>query len=258
MGKFTTLTELYGSKNGPVAIAHRGACHVMPENTIPAMRRAVELGADMIEFDLRMTRDGIPVLLHDPTIDRTSNGTGKPGDYTLAELKTFNFGKMNNCLPDDFIQIPTFEEILAEFREQCGMNIQVYADSENDLKAILDLYKKYDMYDRGFLALSTFAAAERSKAIDPKADFGILEGWKERSLPERLIQCRNAGARFAQPIRVSLTPESLPTARKIGLLANVFVANTEEEILPLIKDGASGILTNHIDVLVKLVGSGLR
>lgn len=257
MSDKATFRHLYYERDGrAVAVAHRGANHIAPENTIPAMRKAVEIGADMIEFDLRMTRDRIPVLLHDGTIDRTSDGTGKPEHYIYEELLNFSFNKINGCVQDDtFVPIPKFEDILKEFRDECAMNIQVYADEYEDLKIILDLYKKYDMYDRGFLALSSFEAAERCRSIDPKAKYGILAGWNERSLPESIRKCYAAGAQFAQPIRESIVPETYDAIRETGILANVFEASTKEEMLPLLENGINGILTNRIDILVNTINS---
>ena len=86
-----TLTELYSDRGRFMITAHRGASFEFPENTAHAMRKAVEAGADMIEFDLRGTADGVPVLLHDETIDRTSDGRGMPEEHSLDELKKLNF-----------------------------------------------------------------------------------------------------------------------------------------------------------------------
>src|SRR5690606_6512659 len=86
-----TLSELYNGAVPLVVTAHRGASFLCPENTAPAMAKAVELGAHMIEFDLRLSADGVPVLLHDATIDRTSDGRGRPEEHSLAALREFNF-----------------------------------------------------------------------------------------------------------------------------------------------------------------------
>ena len=90
MLKHRNLEELYRKTERTIVTAHRGFSGRYPENTLTAMREAIRAGADIIEFDLRPTADGIPVLLHDPTLDRTSNAHGCPEDYTLKELKKFN------------------------------------------------------------------------------------------------------------------------------------------------------------------------
>lgn len=87
----------------PLCIAHRGAFVEAPENTLKSFKLAMEMGADMIELDVRLTKDRKVVVIHDDTIDRTSNGSGAVRDYTLDELKQFDFGEGE--------KIPTLEEV---------------------------------------------------------------------------------------------------------------------------------------------------
>lgn len=84
--------------------AHRGWCEKYPENTMLAFKKAIELGVDQIETDIRITKDNELVLIHDATLERTTNGTGKVCEYTLAELKQLDAGKGK--------QIPTLRELL--------------------------------------------------------------------------------------------------------------------------------------------------
>lgn len=99
------------SKNNIWVAAHRGWCSKYPENTMEAIQAAVEIGVDQIETDIRVTKDGELVLIHDATVDRTTNGTGKVIDYTLAELKELDAGiykgnEFKGC------RIPTFIEFM--------------------------------------------------------------------------------------------------------------------------------------------------
>lgn len=248
--KTISLTSLYKTLENvrPVRIAHRGASGLYPENTIPAMEKAVKLGADMIEFDLRLTKDGIPVVLHDPTIDRTSNGKGVPADYTFEELRKFNFSYRGGVPVYSELAIPAFEEILAEFRDLCCMNIQVYDTTEAGLKTICALYRKYEMFDRGFLAIG-HEAARLVRRIDPDVEVAILGQWDLRGTPDEIRKCHAAGCRFLQPVHDHLHPETFTCAKEQGMYANVFFSDTDIENRKLIGLGASGILTNRIDLL---------
>jgi glycerophosphoryl diester phosphodiesterase len=102
-------------------IAHRGASGQLPENTLAAFRRAIELGADAIEFDVRLTRDGVPVVIHDPTVDRTTNGSGPVHSFTLAELRQLDAGARFTLDGRTFPfrgrgwTPPTLEEVLIAF-----------------------------------------------------------------------------------------------------------------------------------------------
>lgn len=251
MGSRTvSLTALYQSLDRvrPVRIAHRGASGLYPENTLLAMRKAVDLGADMIEFDLRLTGDGIPVLLHDPSIDRTSNGKGTPADYLFRELRKFNFSCRNGIPVYAELKIPSFEEVLAEFRDLCCMNIQVYDISPAGLKTICSLYREYEMFDRGFLAIG-WDALRTVREIDPDVEVAILGPWDLRAFPEEIRKCHAAGCRFFQPVHDHLHPDTFSCARELGMYANVFFSDTDIENRNLIALGASGILTNRIDLL---------
>jgi glycerophosphoryl diester phosphodiesterase len=108
----------------PRTCAHRGFNKIAPENSMPAYGAAVALGAEEIEFDLWMTKDGELVSIHDPRIDRTSDGVGKVTDYTLNQLKQFDFGvKAGGYFKG--LEIMTFEDILKKFSCQTIMNIHV-------------------------------------------------------------------------------------------------------------------------------------
>ena len=89
--------------------AHRGASGYAPENTLDAFRKAVEMGADGIELDVQMTKDGELVVIHDETIDRVSNGKGWVKNYTYEELKKFNFNKTHLEYTKE--EIPTLEQV---------------------------------------------------------------------------------------------------------------------------------------------------
>lgn len=90
-------------------IAHRGASYFEPENTLKAVKRALEMGADRVEVDVRLSKDKELVVIHDPTVDRTTDGTGQVEDMTLQELKKLNAGKGE--------RIPTLQEIIEAIKD---------------------------------------------------------------------------------------------------------------------------------------------
>lgn len=259
MNTVPSLTSLYAKAPArTVRIAHRGASGLYPENTALAMRKAIALGADMIEFDLQLTKDHVPVLLHDKTIDRTSDGKGTPGEYTLKELQKFNFsyrldinGRRMTEPMYESLTIPTFEEILAEFHKTCTMNIQVYDSSDTALKEICRLFRNYEMFDRGFLAMSSFEEAEKVRAIDSEVEVAVLGAWDKRATVPEIRKCHAAGCRFIQPPIEYLTQETIDICRELNMHANIFFSDTEPRNRRLIAMGASGILTNRIDLLAE-------
>jgi len=124
-------------------IAHRGVHKGIPENTLAAYQKAIDLGCDFVEIDIRRTKDGRFVSVHNETVDAYTEGEveGKVGDFTLAELKQLNIGKR---VGQEWVneRIPTFEEIL----QLCKGQIGIYLDlKEPDVKAQIDIIKKYSM-----------------------------------------------------------------------------------------------------------------
>jgi len=108
--------------------AHRGAMSTHPENTLPAFEEALRLGAHMIEFDIQLSRDGALVLMHDTTVDRTTNGKGKVSDLTFAELRALDAGGwMNERFAGT--RIPTFEETLAMMPRHVWLNCHLKGDA---------------------------------------------------------------------------------------------------------------------------------
>lgn len=230
--------------------AHRGASYDEPENTMIAFERAIVAGADFIEFDLRMSRDGVPVVLHDSTIDRTSDGCGRPEEWTFFELKKHNFSYFRHgeraSLPHYAdCPIPTFEEVLQRFRNRVAMNIQVYADPSG-VEEICRLYCDYEMSDRGYLTIADPAVAEQVRRFAPDIRICLTPGWHERAEPENLRLCAAIGCRFVQPTVESVSGETFELCRQLRLRPNLFVCDSAELAFKLVNLGATGLMTNRI------------
>lgn len=104
-------------RNARLVVAHRGNRVANPENTVESFRDAVELGADALEFDVRVTRDGIPVIMHDPVLDRTTNGHGRLASYSFDEVRSLDAGARSPHRKAARYLIPSLEEVLDLFRE---------------------------------------------------------------------------------------------------------------------------------------------
>ena len=249
------LSELHQTPD-LVWTAHRGASFDDAENTLAGFRRAVADGADIIEFDVRMSRDGVPVILHDRTVDRTSNMTGRPEDHLLSELKKgeftyFSRGERLEKPLHPGESIPAFEEVLQEFQNQACMNIQVYA-SRDGLAEICRLYLKYNMVDKAFLTIADRGDAEFVRQYSPDIEICLTPGWAERAEPENLRMCADFGCRFVQPVWDSVTPETFQICRELNLRTNVFFADNAEDAKHMIDMGAGGFLTNRIGDMKKV------
>ena len=172
-----------------VIIAHRGAHEEAPENTLPAFRKAIELGCDYVEMDVRQTKDRRLVIMHDPTVDRTTNGTGRVEDLTLARIREFDAGvKWGPAWAG--LQAPTLDEALAACRDK----IKVYVDYKDGAPA------------------EVIAAIEKQRMLQDVAIYGSVERLHEikRLRPGVRIICAHPGAPDKFPaLMKELKPEIL-------------------------------------------------
>lgn len=126
-----------------MVVAHRGNWHAAPENSIEGIEKAIDLGVDMVEVDVRKTKDGKLVLMHDETVERTTNGKGKVADLTLAELKQLRL-KMNSGQLTD-TRIPTFEEAMAFAKDKVLINVDKAEGSYKEIGETLALTNTHDI-----------------------------------------------------------------------------------------------------------------
>lgn len=161
----------------PELIAHRGFATTAPENTMAAYRLAAAKGYDGIECDLAFTKDNVPVLLHDATINRTSNGKGKPGSYTFAQLRKLDFGKWKSSKYKGE-KIPSLQELLTLCKQK---NISPYVElkekrgfTKSKLKIAYGVAKKLNMHHKVVWFSTDFNYLLALRSIDPAAKIGYL------------------------------------------------------------------------------------
>ncbi|MBV8327304.1 glycerophosphodiester phosphodiesterase family protein [Chryseobacterium sp.] len=147
LGAYTTVYSQISLNKFPddkiMVIAHRGGWREAPENSVAAMKKAIEQGVNMVEIDLAMTKDSVLVLMHDQTIDRTTTGKGKPSDYSLEELKKFRL--RDGLGVSTQMKIPTLEEILDITQGKIFINLDKAFDYFNEVYPIL---KKRNLLDQ--------------------------------------------------------------------------------------------------------------
>lgn len=132
----TKLTDVFTGKSKSILVAaHRGDWRIAPENSLKALQSCIEQGFDMMELDVKMTKDGILVVMHDQTIDRTTNGKGNVSDYTLEEIRKFRLrnglGRVTNN------EIPTFKELMLVAKGKILINVDKGNDHLNEVFEVL-------------------------------------------------------------------------------------------------------------------------
>ena len=161
------LREFNNPESKTILIAaHRGAHIGNCENSILSTKQSIKLGVDIIELDVKVTKDGVPVLMHDGQIDRTTNGKGKVEDYTLAELKQFRLRNWLGILTDE--TIPTFEEVLKVTKGKIMIDIDLKTGT---LEPIVEVVKRMEVQNQVFYFDDDYDALISIRKMDEKSIF---------------------------------------------------------------------------------------
>jgi len=253
---------------GIQVIAHRGGWGLWPENTRFGFQNAVNLGVDMLEMDIHSTRDDVLVVIHDDTVDRTTNGTGKVADFTLSELKTLDAGY--RWSPDggqtfphrgQGIAIPTLAEVFEAF-PNTPMSIEIKHKKPGIETALCDLIQKHMMTDRVIIASVYHKAQKTYRNHCPGAitSAAIWEGLGFYLLTR--LHLSYLYQPDVQVLQVPLTlgplngvhPKFLTAAKKHGYQIQVWTINDEETMRTLIGLPIDGIITAYPDRLLSVLG----
>lgn len=232
--------------------AHRGASAYAPENTLEAFLLAAEQGADGVELDVQLTKDGEMVVVHDEEIDRVSDGSGFVKDYTLAELKILNFNKTHPEYQD--VKIPTLREVY-EALKPTGMTINVelktgifwYKDLE---KKVLELTKEMEMEDRVIYSSFNHYSIQQMKKIVPEAETAYLYSDVILNVAEYAKNTKVNGLHPAV-YHVKMA-DFLKEYLGSNLNVRVWTVNEKADMKWLIDAGVTAIITNYPDMAVQI------
>jgi glycerophosphoryl diester phosphodiesterase len=235
----------------PLNIAHRGASAVAPANTLAAFSKAAELGADGIEFDVHLSADGVPVVIHDFAVDATTDGTGRVAEMDLARLKQLDAGtRFDPAFAGE--RIPTLEEVLQAFGDRLLLNIELKSISPRDNgleQAVLALAEQYDLGNRVLLSSFNPFSLRRAKKIAPHVRVGLLYA---PDLPLFLSHAWLAPLfphEARHPEHTMVDARYMRWARRRSYRVNVWTVDDPSEMRRLIDLGVSGIITNVPDEL---------
>lgn len=157
-------------------IAHRGASSLAPENTLPAFNLAVQHGAQMVELDVHLSKDGHVVVIHDQTLQRTTTGHGQIHEYTLAQLKRLDAGAWFSPM---FINchIPTLQEVYAALPRHMSVNIELKTDAaeyQNIEEKVLAIVKQFRAYGRTVISSFNWNSLQLIHRLEPKTKLALL------------------------------------------------------------------------------------
>jgi glycerophosphoryl diester phosphodiesterase len=251
-------------QGAPLLIAHRGGSLLAPENTLTAFRRAVEWWqADILELDVHATRDGEVVVIHDPTVDRTTNGTGPIAEMTLAEVQALDAGY--RFTPDGGqtfpfrgrgVRIPTLREVLAELP---GARVNVELKTGDAAQGAWDLIHQARATERVLVAASKLAFRARFAEYAGPTSASSEEGRRFYTLHRA-----HAAAFWKPPVnafqipevsqgRRIVSPRFVEDAHRHGLAVHVWTIDAEDDMRRLLSWGVDGIISDRPDRLARVL-----
>jgi glycerophosphoryl diester phosphodiesterase len=238
-----------------IVVAHRGASGQAPENTMEAFRLAVELGADALETDVHLSADGQVVLIHDDTLDRTTDRAGRVAELTQAQIRAADAGyrfERDGAFPfrGRGVSVPTLEQLLDWLPEQVGLVVEIKAREATD--RTVELLQRHALHGTPRLQLISFdeAAIERVRELDPAIPTGYLLVPGD-NIERALEYAVHRGHVAVHPWEGDLGLNPLPIlqqAHAYGLRIGCYVVNDASRMQELAALGVWGFVTDHPDV----------
>ncbi len=249
MSAKTILENMYSGRT--VVFGHRGASAYAPMNTIPAFELAHKQGADGIELDVHRTKDGKIVILHDFSVEGTTNGTGDIADMTLAELKLLDAGSWFDVSFAN-TQIPTLEEVFLAVGRQLFINIEIKSREieSNGLESLVaQLIHSYGMKERVIVSSFNPYVLMRFRGIYADVPLGYL------TAPAEYIPTPDRFAFEAHhPYQAILDEATLAQYKVQANFINTWTVNDPARAVELAKMGVNGLITDKPDEILRALG----
>jgi len=243
----------------PLSVAHRGHSIAYPENTLDAYRKAIELGVEMIECDVNITRDGKLVMMHDPTLDRTTSGTGRVSAATWDEIQRLDAG--GKFKPEFFgAGIPSTEETLLLYKEtgtlSCFEVKGADADESNRIAlTLVELFIKHDMLDTAFMSSYHYEALQVAKAKCPELLLAPerLPDDAPADPPEAVRQAKSFSAPVIQHQYTVLTPEVVKALHENEIAVWSWSTTDEASMVYSIELGADALMGDDVQGILDVL-----
>jgi glycerophosphoryl diester phosphodiesterase len=257
-------------KDWPVNIAHRGGAEIAPENTLEGFREGLRVGAGVLELDVHTTADGHVVVIHDDTVDRTTEGTGAVREMSLAEIRRLDAGyRFTRDEGETFpyrgqgIKIPTLEDVYGEFAE-VPINVEIKGKRPGTEEAVWRIIESAGAEERTlvvsestptirrFREVSGSRVATASSSVELISFYLLSRIGLGRSVKPRYQALQ--GPETYHGLHV-VTPGFVRAAHEQGLRVDVWTINSEADMRRLLGYGVDGIMTDRPDILAKVLGA---
>jgi glycerophosphoryl diester phosphodiesterase len=232
-------------------VAHRGATGYAPENTIAGFDKAVDMKADYIEIDVQRSKDGELVIIHDTTVDRTTDGTGKVGELTFKELRSLDAGSWKD---EQFTgeKIPTFDEILDRYRGKVGILIELKAPElypgieESVAKELKERNLDKPQNEKIIIQSFNFDSVKKMDKLLPKVPVGVLTSNRAHTKLDALKEF-STYADYFNPSYGIVTEELVNNVHSLGMKIGSWTVRSQEAADFLLEMGVDAIITDYPD-----------
>jgi len=243
----------------PLSVAHRGHSIEYPENTLEAYRKAIELGIEMIECDVNITRDGTLVMMHDPILDRTTSGSGRVSASTWDEIQQLDAG--GKFKPEfDGVRVPSTEDTLLLYKEAgilCCFEVKGGdADESNRIAlGLLKLFQKHDMLEKAFMSSYHPEALQlaKSKCSDLLLAPERLPDDAPADPPEAVRQAKVFSAPVLQHQYTVLTPEVVRVLHENQIAVWSWSTTDEQSMAFSIECGADALIGDDVKLMLAVL-----
>ena len=230
-------------------IAHRGASGTFPENTLSAFRAAIGAGADMCELDVQLTRDGYVVVIHDDTVERTTDGKGEVAELTLEELKRLDAGARfkGGVLMGE--RIPTLDEVFSATSGKCGLNIELKAGGVE--QQVAQIMQARNAFSDSIVSSFDWEYLKNIQQLHFNIRIALLAEEKPIDLMTKAVAMR---AHAINPRWDMVTPDLCKAAHEKNLKVYTWTVDADARMRALAECGVDGIMTNYPERLRTVVG----
>ncbi|MEF2244181.1 glycerophosphodiester phosphodiesterase [Paenibacillus sp. IITD108] len=225
-------------------VAHRGYPAKFPENTLSSFRAACELAFTHLELDVQLTKDGVPVVFHDTSVERMTDGTGRIKDLTLKEIKELSVKGIE--------RIPTLEEALDLLKDRLIVDIEL--KQAGDLypgleKTVLDTLKKKDMIEQSFLASFDHYSLAKARELNDKIGLGIINHGSSPALfpLAKELNCEYMSIRYE-----FITDEIIAKCEAENIIMIPYTIDDEKDMQLVVKNPSLLICTNELERWIKV------
>lgn len=230
----------------PLIFGHRGACAHAPENTIASFKLAIEHGADFIELDAKLSSDGEVMVIHDPTVDRTTDGNGLVNQLTLQQLKALDAGsKFNEKFAGE--KIPTLDEVFNAVGQDVLINVELTnykSQTDQLIPKVADLVKENHMEERVLFSSFLPGNLSRMHQLLPDAPVALLCLAGFAGSFSRSVFCLGVSPSIIHPYLTDVNAKYVANEHKRGRRVHTWTVNDEDDVRKMLAAGVDGLFTD--------------